>query len=113
MTLSDLPPPAEASAHTMGLRYGFAQAGNRFTLFGVMRSRFFRLTVRQLTLPPEPICPPRIMRAKWGTLTVRNANSSSLMERGAANTFRPQFHLVAGMFAAYRAPINQITLEAA
>jgi hypothetical protein len=37
MILSDLPPPAEASSHTIGLCRGFAQAGNRFTLFGTMR----------------------------------------------------------------------------
>jgi len=29
MSFSDLPAPAEASAHTRGPRKGFAQAGNR------------------------------------------------------------------------------------
>jgi hypothetical protein len=36
MTLSDLPSPAEASGHTTGPCKGFAQAGNRYTLFGIM-----------------------------------------------------------------------------
>jgi hypothetical protein len=34
VTLSDLPSPAEAFIHTAGPGQGFAQAGNRFTLFG-------------------------------------------------------------------------------
>ena len=46
---------------------------------------------RQLTLPTEPICPSRIMRAKWGTLTVRNADSSTLMERGQQTHFVRNF----------------------
>src|SRR5712671_5502556 len=33
MIFSDLPTPAEASVHTIGLRQGFAQAGNRYPLF--------------------------------------------------------------------------------
>jgi hypothetical protein len=37
MILSDLPPPAEASVHAMGPCKGFAQAGNRHTLFGIVR----------------------------------------------------------------------------
>jgi hypothetical protein len=37
MIFSDLPSPAEASGHTIGPCKGFAQAGNRFTLFGIMR----------------------------------------------------------------------------
>jgi hypothetical protein len=37
ITLSDLPSPAEASFHAIGLYKGFAPAGNRFTLFGIMR----------------------------------------------------------------------------
>jgi hypothetical protein len=37
MILSDLPTPAEASFYTTGRRKGFAQAGNRCTLFGIMR----------------------------------------------------------------------------
>jgi hypothetical protein len=37
MIFSDLPSPAEASGHTAGVCKGFAQAGNRFTLFGIMR----------------------------------------------------------------------------
>jgi hypothetical protein len=37
MILSDLPSPAEASVNTTGSCQGFAQAGNRFTLFGIMR----------------------------------------------------------------------------
>jgi hypothetical protein len=36
MIFSDLPTPAEASSHAIGLRQGFAQAGNRCTLFGIM-----------------------------------------------------------------------------
>jgi hypothetical protein len=36
MIFSDLPPPAEASRDTIDLRQGFAQAGNRCTLFGIM-----------------------------------------------------------------------------
>jgi hypothetical protein len=34
---SDLPSPAEASSQTTGLAKGFAQAGNRYPLFGIMR----------------------------------------------------------------------------
>jgi hypothetical protein len=34
MIFSDLPSPAEALAHTASI--GFAQAGNRFPLFGIM-----------------------------------------------------------------------------
>jgi hypothetical protein len=37
MILSDLPTPAEALVHKVGSCQGFAQAGNRFTLFGIMR----------------------------------------------------------------------------
>jgi hypothetical protein len=37
MILSDLPSPAEASIQTWQPCKGFAQAGNRFTLFGIMR----------------------------------------------------------------------------
>jgi hypothetical protein len=36
MTLSDLPSPAEASSREFDWCQGFAQAGNRFALFGVM-----------------------------------------------------------------------------
>ena len=36
MIFSDLPTPAEASVHTTGPYQGFAQAGNRCTLFGIM-----------------------------------------------------------------------------
>jgi len=36
MIFFDLPTPAEASAHTIALRQGFAQAGNRHPLFGIM-----------------------------------------------------------------------------
>jgi len=36
MICSDLPSPAEASNHTVGLAKGFAQAGNRKPLFGIM-----------------------------------------------------------------------------
>src|SRR4051794_10482914 len=38
MILSDLPTPAEAFVHTVRLRQGFVQAGNRCTLFGIMLS---------------------------------------------------------------------------
>jgi len=34
--LSDLPTPAEASSHTGYRCHGFAQAGNRYPLFGIM-----------------------------------------------------------------------------
>jgi hypothetical protein len=37
MILSDLPSPAEALIRTMGACEGFAQAGNRRPLFGIMR----------------------------------------------------------------------------
>ena len=37
MILSDLPSPAEALIRTMGACEGFAQAGNRYPLFGIMR----------------------------------------------------------------------------
>jgi hypothetical protein len=37
MALSDLASPAEASSLTGGAAQGFAQAGNRFPLFGIMR----------------------------------------------------------------------------
>jgi hypothetical protein len=40
---SDLPSPAEASIRVTRSRQGFAQAGNRTTLFGVMLSRTHRL----------------------------------------------------------------------
>jgi len=36
MIFSDLPSPAEASSNTKSLGKGFAQAGNRCTLFGIM-----------------------------------------------------------------------------
>jgi hypothetical protein len=36
MIFSDLPSPAEASIHTAGFTKGFAQAGNRRPLFGIM-----------------------------------------------------------------------------
>jgi len=37
MIFSDLPSPAEASSHTTSRATGFAQAGNRYPLFGIMR----------------------------------------------------------------------------
>jgi hypothetical protein len=37
MIFSDLPSPAEASGRLDGLHRGFAQAGNRCTLFRIMR----------------------------------------------------------------------------
>jgi len=36
MIFSDLASPAEARRHTMNRAKGFAQAGNRFPLFGIM-----------------------------------------------------------------------------
>jgi hypothetical protein len=36
MIFSDLPSPAEASTHTTEVAKGFAQAGNRSPLFGIM-----------------------------------------------------------------------------
>jgi hypothetical protein len=36
MIFSDLPSPAEASIHTAQSCQGFAQAGNRHTLFEIM-----------------------------------------------------------------------------
>jgi hypothetical protein len=36
MIFSDLPSPAEASSETTKHATGFAQAGNRFPLFGIM-----------------------------------------------------------------------------
>jgi hypothetical protein len=36
MIFSDLPPPAEAPAKIAWLCQGFAQAGNRYPLFGIM-----------------------------------------------------------------------------
>jgi hypothetical protein len=36
MILSDLSSPAEASSHTTDRAEGFAQAGNRYPLFGIM-----------------------------------------------------------------------------
>jgi len=36
MILSDLPSPAEASSQTKKSAKGFAQAENRFPLFGIM-----------------------------------------------------------------------------
>jgi len=36
MIFSDLPSPAEASLQSKGWGEGFAQAGNRYTLFGIM-----------------------------------------------------------------------------
>jgi hypothetical protein len=36
MIFSDLPSPAEASSHTTDRAKGFAQAGNRYPLFGIM-----------------------------------------------------------------------------
>jgi hypothetical protein len=36
MIFSDLPSPAEASSHTTDRGKGFAQAGNRNPLFGIM-----------------------------------------------------------------------------
>jgi hypothetical protein len=37
MIFSDLPSPAEASSQTTKRAMGFAQAGNRYPLFGIMR----------------------------------------------------------------------------
>jgi len=37
MIFSDLPSPAEALSQSMTDATGFAQAGNRFPLFGIMR----------------------------------------------------------------------------
>jgi hypothetical protein len=37
MIFSDLASPAEASSHLTNRATGFAQAGNRFPLFGIMR----------------------------------------------------------------------------
>jgi len=37
MIFSDLSSPAEASSRHDEMRQGFARAGNRFTLFGIMR----------------------------------------------------------------------------
>ncbi|MFY9898663.1 MAG: hypothetical protein WAK67_12810, partial [Xanthobacteraceae bacterium] len=39
MILSDLPSPAEASTRLRSSCRGFAQAGNRYPLFGIMRKR--------------------------------------------------------------------------
>jgi hypothetical protein len=36
MIFSDLPSPAEASNGTTKVRRGFAQAGNRYPLFGIV-----------------------------------------------------------------------------
>jgi hypothetical protein len=36
MIFFDLPSPAEASSYMGGLTKGFAQAGNRYPLFGIM-----------------------------------------------------------------------------
>jgi hypothetical protein len=36
MIFSDLPSPAEASGQTIGPCKGFAQAGNRYALSGIM-----------------------------------------------------------------------------
>jgi len=36
MIFSDLPSPAEASSQTANCAKGFAQAGNRYPLFGIM-----------------------------------------------------------------------------
>jgi hypothetical protein len=36
MIFSDLPSPAEAPNQTMERNNGFAQAGNRYPLFGIM-----------------------------------------------------------------------------
>jgi hypothetical protein len=36
MIFSDLPSPAEASSRMIGPREGFAQAGSRYPLFGIM-----------------------------------------------------------------------------
>jgi hypothetical protein len=43
MIFSDLASPAEASSQTKNLAKGFAQAGNRYPLFGIMRWRQLRL----------------------------------------------------------------------
>jgi hypothetical protein len=45
MIFSDLPSPAEASRHAVRTCQGFAQAGNRFPLFGIMLEKRMR--------PPE------------------------------------------------------------
>src|SRR5438309_6742493 len=39
MIFSDLPSPAEASSQTTMSCQGFAQAGNRYPLFGIMRKK--------------------------------------------------------------------------
>jgi hypothetical protein len=36
MIFSDLPSPAETSSQTTNRNKGFAQAGNRYPLFGIM-----------------------------------------------------------------------------
>jgi hypothetical protein len=45
MMFSDLASPAEASSQAKNLAKGFAQAGNRYPFFGIMR-------LRQVQLPP-------------------------------------------------------------
>jgi hypothetical protein len=42
MIFSDLPSPAEALIHTTTPCQGFAQAGNRYTLFGIMLDQMSR-----------------------------------------------------------------------
>ncbi len=50
MIFSDLPTPAVAFVHESGRCQGFAQAGNRYPLFGVMRYRFPTPMVGAITI---------------------------------------------------------------
>jgi hypothetical protein len=52
MILSDLPTPAEASNETRSILHGFAQAGNRFPLFGIM-TFCWRMILSDLPTPAE------------------------------------------------------------
>jgi hypothetical protein len=52
MIFPDLPSPAEAFIHTIGLCQGFAQAGNRCPLFGIMLYAAGNGTVVELVVSP-------------------------------------------------------------
>ena len=60
MIFSDLPSPAEASNETTNRCLGFAQAGNRYPLFGIM----LRIS-RASTSPPASKRPGNLRSRSW------------------------------------------------
>jgi hypothetical protein len=84
MILSDLPTPAEASVNTMGLCQGFAQAGNRFTLFGNMRPAVASTTAARSRSRAAARRCRRCARSPASTGTVGSRSAARSWTRAAA-----------------------------